>query len=58
MPYTYPGDYAAERRLPTFHKDADPNSQCGGRIADGRELFNTDYWCVYCGAKINRKGQK
>jgi hypothetical protein len=34
-----------------LHKDVDPQSDCGGQVASGRELFNTDYWCVYCGAK-------
>lgn len=34
-----------------LHKDVDTDSRCGGQVADGRELFGTDHWCVYCGAK-------
>jgi len=34
-----------------LHRDVDPESRCGGQVADGEELFGTDYWCVYCGAK-------
>lgn len=39
-----------------FHREADPGSQCGGRVATrhARALFKVDYWCVYCGAKFNR----
>lgn len=36
-----------------LHRDVDPESHCGGQVADGQELFRTDYWCVYCGAKWN-----
>ena len=40
----------ANTRL-VLHKNVNPNSKCGGLVADGRELFGEDYWCVYCGAK-------
>lgn len=36
-----------------LHRDVAPQSQCGGQVADGQELFGTDHWCVYCGAKWN-----
>ena len=32
-----------------LHRDVD-SSTCGGQVALG-DLFGTDYWCVYCGAK-------
>ena len=38
----------------TLHKDVDPQSSCGGQVASGKELFKTDFWCVYCGAKFDR----
>lgn len=34
-----------------YHNDVDTKSHCGGSVTSGKELFNTDYWCVYCGAK-------
>lgn len=34
-----------------LHRDVDASSSCGGRVTSGKDLFNTDYWCVYCGAK-------
>jgi hypothetical protein len=34
-----------------LHRDIHPDSQCGGQVADGRQLFGTDHWCVYCGHK-------
>lgn len=39
-----------------LHRDVDAESSCGGQVADGRELFGTDYWCVYCGAKWSERG--
>lgn len=34
-----------------LHKNVEPGSTCGGQVASGRDLFNTDHWCVYCGHK-------
>lgn len=34
-----------------LHCDVDPTSGCRGQVADGSDLFRTDYWCVYCGTK-------
>lgn len=36
-----------------LHRLNDPNSTCGGQVTTGRELFDTDFWCVYCGKKWN-----
>lgn len=36
----------------TLHRDV-TDSQCGGQVTSGYVLFNTDWWCVYCGAKFN-----
>jgi len=35
------------------HRDVAADSQCGGQVASGKELFHVDYWCVYCGAKFD-----
>ena len=35
-----------------LHRDV-AESRCGGQVADGKELFGKDYWCVYCGATFN-----
>lgn len=39
-----------------LHRDVQPGSTCGGQVASGKELFGTDYWCVYCGYKFNKDG--
>lgn len=39
----------------TLHRDVTPFSNCGGQVASGTDLFGTDYWCVYCGAKFNKQ---
>lgn len=48
---------SAETKL-RLHRDIDPESTCGGQVADGQDLFGTDYWCVYCGAKWSEGEQR
>lgn len=51
---------AIDRPVSLFHRDVDPQSNCGGRVATthAEALFSKDYWCGYCGAKWNRPSQE
>lgn len=41
----------------TLHRDIDSQSECGGQVSTrAPEMFGTDYWCVYCGAKFDKEG--